>query len=81
MDDPRNTDNAWMETVAMSFHDDSKLVHQVNGPYTGLGRFPLSAGDDAQAVQWKDIDSSLKLYASHKEFVEKTAKWLDAHWC
>ena len=22
-DDPRNTDNAWMETVAMNFHDES----------------------------------------------------------
>lgn len=21
MDDPRNTDNSWMETVAMNFHD------------------------------------------------------------
>ena len=23
VDDPRNTDNAWMETVAFSFHDPS----------------------------------------------------------
>lgn len=23
MDDPRNTDNAWMETVAVNFHDDT----------------------------------------------------------
>lgn len=23
MDDPRNTDNAWMETVAVNFHDES----------------------------------------------------------
>ena len=22
VDDPRNTDNAWMETVAMNFHDE-----------------------------------------------------------
>ena len=22
-DDPRNTDNAWMETVAVNFHDDT----------------------------------------------------------
>ena len=26
MDDPRNTDNAWMETVAMNFHDDTGTV-------------------------------------------------------
>ena len=23
VDDPRNTDNAWMETVAYNFHDDT----------------------------------------------------------
>ena len=26
VDDPRNTDNAWMETVAMNFHDDTGMV-------------------------------------------------------
>ena len=41
VDDPRNTDNAWMETVAMNFHDDAG---------TGLGAFKLHAGDDAGAV-------------------------------
>ena len=35
VDDPRNTDNAWMETVAVNFHDESG---------TGLGLFKLSAG-------------------------------------
>ena len=25
VDDPRNTDNAWMETVAVNFHDDSGI--------------------------------------------------------
>lgn len=28
MDDPRNTDNAWMETVAVNFHDDSGINKQ-----------------------------------------------------
>jgi ADP-ribose pyrophosphatase len=23
VDDPRNTDNAWMETVAVNFHDET----------------------------------------------------------
>lgn len=35
VDDPRNTDNAWMETVAINFHDELG---------TGLARFPLVAG-------------------------------------
>ena len=41
VDDPRNTDNAWMETVAVNFHDATG---------TGIGAFHLHAGDDAGAV-------------------------------
>ena len=26
VDDPRNTDNAWMETVAYNFHDESDIL-------------------------------------------------------
>ena len=32
VDDPRNTDNAWMETVAMNFHDEDG---------SGFGSFTL----------------------------------------
>ena len=35
VDDPRNTDNSWMETVAVNFHDDTG---------NGAGRFHLHAG-------------------------------------
>ncbi|KAK9888262.1 hypothetical protein WA026_000525 [Henosepilachna vigintioctopunctata] len=71
VDDPRNTDNAWMETIAMNFHDDSgKLV----------GKFNLKAGDDAKNVQWISIDKNLDLYASHCSFIEKVAHLHNAHW-
>lgn len=36
VDDPRNTDNAWMETVVYNFHDDT-------GEY--VGQLRLSAGE------------------------------------
>lgn len=29
MDDPRNTDNAWMETVAVNLHDESGINHLI----------------------------------------------------
>ena len=31
VDDPRNTDNSWMETVAFNFHDDSgqSLLYEI----------------------------------------------------
>jgi len=71
VDDPRNTDNSWMETVAFNFHDSTGLE---------VGRFPLKAGDDAAAIQWMGVDSNLDLYASHKNFVKIVVDNLDAHW-
>ena len=70
VDDPRNTDNAWMETSAYSFHDaDGKKA----------GKIPLNAGDDAQAVQWLAINSGIELYASHKDFIRKVCEAHGAH--
>uniref|UniRef100_UPI003AAF8267 ADP-ribose pyrophosphatase, mitochondrial isoform X1 n=1 Tax=Centroberyx gerrardi TaxID=166262 RepID=UPI003AAF8267 len=71
VDDPRNTDNAWMETVAVNFHDDTG---------SSVSELPLQAGDDAGQVQWVDVDSSFPLYASHSHFLEVVAKERNAHW-
>jgi len=71
VDDPRNTDNAWMETVCVLYHDaDGKLTENLN----------LDAGDDAKDVRWMKIDlkdPNFKLYASHKEFIEKAVKYIE----
>ncbi|ESO95373.1 hypothetical protein LOTGIDRAFT_117098 [Lottia gigantea] len=71
VDDPRNTDNAWMETVAMNFHDEL-------GDSAGL--FELNAGDDAMSVQWMDITNKSKLYASHEHFIQSVAQLHKAEW-
>ncbi|XP_068606328.1 ADP-ribose pyrophosphatase, mitochondrial [Brachionichthys hirsutus] len=71
VDDPRNTDHAWMETVAVNFHDESG---------DSMSELPLQAGDDAGHVQWVDVDSSFPLYASHSQFLELVAKERKAHW-
>ncbi|XP_061556542.1 ADP-ribose pyrophosphatase, mitochondrial [Phycodurus eques] len=71
VDDPRNTDNAWMETVAVNFHDE-------NG--NSVSELPLQAGDDAGQVQWVDVDSSFPLYASHSHLLELVAKQRKSHW-
>ncbi|XP_033126792.1 ADP-ribose pyrophosphatase, mitochondrial-like [Anneissia japonica] len=71
VDDPRNTDNSWMETVAVNFHDDTG---------NSVGKFKLYAGDDAADVHWTDIGADLNLYASHISFIEKVATRLEAHW-
>ena len=73
VDDPRNTDNSWMETSAFNAHipNDDELYN-----------IELKAGDDAANVYWKTIgimknglyeyNTELKLYASHEKFVRKT---------
>jgi ADP-ribose pyrophosphatase len=71
VDDPRNTDNAWMETVAMNFHDDTG---------DAFDRFDLKAGDDAAKVSWVDVSHELKLYASHSDFICQVAKLREAYY-
>lgn len=71
VDDPRNTDNAWMETVAMNFHDEDG---------SSVGLLNLSAGDDAVNVKWVDVDKTLALYANHIDFIALVAKKHCAHW-
>ena len=45
VDDPRNTDNSWMETWAMLYHCSHELGNMIN----------LNAGDDAAEVQWLTV--------------------------
>ena len=73
VDDPRNTDNAWMETTAYHFHCDP----------TAAGMLKLHAGDDAAKVKWVDIsadsDDYNNLYASHKDWVDMIEKRVRPH--
>jgi ADP-ribose pyrophosphatase len=57
VDDPRNTDHAWMETTARHLHLSPEIAD----------RMTLQAGDDARAVQWLPLTPKtvVGLYASH----------------
>lgn len=64
-DDPRNTDQAWMETKAVHLHltgEDAKI--------------DLHAEDDADEARWMDLTEKdvSKLYASHTDFVLKAVR-------
>ncbi|MBI3633199.1 MAG: NUDIX domain-containing protein [Candidatus Vogelbacteria bacterium] len=61
VDDPRNTDNVWMETIAKHKHVSPEIV----------ARMKPEAGDDAKAVKWLPLteENLNKLYASHGEMV------------
>jgi ADP-ribose pyrophosphatase len=64
VDDPRNTDHAWMETTAKHLHLDPKTARRLD---------PV-AGSDARAVRWFALtpESIGKLYASHCALIKAT---------
>ena len=49
-----------METEVRRFHLDDDLAAQI----------PLEAGDDARHVAWEDVTPEMRLYASHKDWVD-----------
>ncbi|CAF1295785.1 unnamed protein product [Adineta ricciae] len=71
VDDPRNTDNAWMESIAMHFHDETGQL---------TAKIDLNAGDDAEKAVWCPVDRTLELYACHKDFLKAAVDRLDAFW-
>lgn len=66
VDDPRNTDNAWLESVAK---------HKHLGIDEALELTPKAASD-AKAVQWLPLtkENMKKLYANHEEMAQKAIK-------
>ncbi len=66
VDDPRNTDNAWMETEAYFKHLDPKAASKLR----------LRAASDAKQVKWQELTPEFlqKLYASHASFVRDTIR-------
>jgi ADP-ribose pyrophosphatase YjhB (NUDIX family) len=63
VDDPRNIDNAWMETTAVNVHDPDGSV---------FDEFELESGDDAAAAKWATYTPGMTLFASHTSFLAKT---------
>jgi ADP-ribose pyrophosphatase len=61
VDDPRNTDNAWLETTVLHKH----LTAAEHNAMT------LQSGDDARSVHWANVDRDLlaSMYASHGDYV------------
>ena len=69
--DPRNTDNAWVETVAVNFHDETGAA---------CGCVQLNAGDDASAVAWTEAHHSIQLHPCHVHLVELAVRLRGATW-
>ncbi len=65
VDDPRNTDQSWMETVAM-----------LTFIKTNDANLRLEAGDDAGKAKWCNYNPSLPLFASHQLFIDLAVDYL-----
>ncbi|XP_075793428.1 transient receptor potential cation channel subfamily M member 2 isoform X2 [Pelodiscus sinensis] len=75
MDDPRNTDNAWVETVAVSLHFDDK-----NDPQLKRLNLGLQAGEPETCIRWQLVDGRIPLYGNHKELLRSAAALLGAYY-
>jgi len=65
VDDPRITDNAWIETTAFHFHCPREVGDKL----------PLAAGDDAGKVMWLDVsmanETYRELYGAHRALIDE----------
>ncbi|XP_052091143.1 transient receptor potential cation channel subfamily M member-like 2 isoform X6 [Mytilus californianus] len=68
-DDPRNTDNAWLETLVYNYHDDTGTV---------LHPFQIQAGESVDAVTWLTARANMTLHAAHAYYVKLVADKLNA---
>ncbi|XP_017907435.1 PREDICTED: transient receptor potential cation channel subfamily M member 2 [Capra hircus] len=75
MDDPRNTDNAWIETVAVSIHfpDQSDVeLKRLNSH--------LHCYDEGMAIRWQVVDERISLCDNHKVILQKVAALFGAYY-
>ncbi|NXV22823.1 TRPM2 protein, partial [Cepphus grylle] len=75
LDDPRNTDNAWVETVAVSVHFDNQNDVEMKR----LNSF-LQGCDPELCIRWQALDKRIPLHANHKELLHKVSTLLGAYY-
>ncbi|XP_042315429.1 transient receptor potential cation channel subfamily M member 2 isoform X2 [Sceloporus undulatus] len=75
VDDPRNTDNAWIETVAINVHfEDQNDVEMKR-----MNSF-LQGCDLEVTARWQVVDKRVPLYTNHKELLQKASVLLGAYY-
>ena len=80
-DDPRNTDNAWLETTVLNFMDNDGIFRMVFSPNQKAGfRKPIRERETHHSnlhfkttACWVELRNQ-DLFASHKLFIGKVAK-------
>ncbi|XP_029463784.1 transient receptor potential cation channel subfamily M member 2-like [Rhinatrema bivittatum] len=75
VDDPRNTDNAWIETIAINVHfedQDDLELEELNSH--------LYSYDPDVSIRWQVVDQKIPLYANHKEILQQAADFFQAYY-
>ncbi|XP_032628358.1 transient receptor potential cation channel subfamily M member 2 isoform X3 [Chelonoidis abingdonii] len=75
VDDPRNTDNAWIETVAINVHFEDQNDVQMKRQ-----NLFLQGRDPEPCVRWQLADNRIPLYTNHKELLQKVTTLLGAYY-
>ena len=78
VDEPRNTDNAWLETTAYHFHCSSDMAKHLNLKGEAKGE------QASTQPRWIRVDAQLEdkyaaLYASHRDWVDEVKTWMEGH--
>ncbi|XP_069495749.1 transient receptor potential cation channel subfamily M member 2-like [Ambystoma mexicanum] len=73
LDDPRNTDNAWIETLAINVHlESAEKLDQLTQNI--LDREPEFS------IRWQVVDQKIPLFANQKEILRKATENFRAHY-
>ncbi|XP_018424709.1 PREDICTED: transient receptor potential cation channel subfamily M member 2 [Nanorana parkeri] len=75
VDDPRNTDNAWIETTAISLHFDRRDDHVL----LELNQ-NIQSKEQEISVRWQVVDQKIPLYANHKDILQKVVDCYNAYY-
>ncbi|XP_078407809.1 transient receptor potential cation channel subfamily M member 2 isoform X2 [Cetorhinus maximus] len=86
VDDSRNTDNAWIETLALNFHlnDENPFINSItNRGGSGTSRqmkIPLIMEGAVQqlSVQWQVVEQGVPVCVLYKEYLQKVTEIHDA---
>lgn len=64
MDDPRNTDQAWVETTAINYHDESaeEVFQQIE-----------LKGGEQRTAKWVQVNSNLEVYSYHGNLIKRVS--------
>ncbi|CAH3020101.1 unnamed protein product [Porites evermanni] len=72
VDDPRNTDNAWLEAVVLNFHDDTR---------TALGDFEFEDKVGDCSVNWQEVSVQINVQPKLSFILHKVATLNNAFFC